>query len=152
MEIIIKGRTVIIDDTDYDIIKNYTWNIDSLGYVRTDRRINGKKKCIRMHRLILGIDSKDQLVDHVNRVRTDNRRCNLRLCTKQQNSQNTSKKKNASSKYLGVYVINDGRKKKWCARCQGVLLGKFYTEEEAAISYDNYAKVVYGNFVNANFK
>jgi hypothetical protein len=57
-----------------------------------------------MHRLILGIPNSE--VDHVNGNPLDNRRVNLRLATRAQNSANTRSRKNTTSKYKGVYWID----------------------------------------------
>jgi hypothetical protein len=45
-----------------------------------------------MHHLILPL-TKDVEIDHINHNGLDNRRCNLRLVTHQQNIQNTSVRK-----------------------------------------------------------
>ena len=64
------------------------------GYIRP--RINGT--LVNLHRIIascyLGLDLADKKcqVDHINRIKTDNRLVNLRLVTNQQNSFNTSAK------------------------------------------------------------
>jgi len=42
-------------------------------------------------------------VDHINRIRYDNRRENLRYCTPTQQAQNRSKQTGTSSQYKGVY-------------------------------------------------
>lgn len=99
---------------DREIVEDYTWHIDSSGYVAT--KINNKN--VYMHNLLVG----EILVDHINKIRTDNRRCNLRKCTSQENNRNRSKAKNNTSGIIGVswkqksnkwraYIVIDGRQK-----------------------------------------
>lgn len=54
-------------------------------------------------------------IDHINRIRTDNRFSNLRECSNSENCKNMSKNKKNTSGYKGVSF--DSRKKKWKARC-----------------------------------
>lgn len=99
---------------DREIVEDYTWHIDSSGYVAT--KINNKN--VYMHNLLV----REILVDHINKIRTDNRRCNLRKCTSQENNRNRSKAKNNTSGIIGVswkqksnkwraYIVIDGRQK-----------------------------------------
>lgn len=104
---------------DREIVEDYTWHIDSSGYVTT--KINNKN--VYMHNLLVG----EILVDHINKIRTDNirtdnRRCNLRKCTSQENNRNRSKAKNNTSGIIGVswkqksnkwraYIVIDGSQK-----------------------------------------
>lgn len=93
------------------------------------------------------------LLDHANRDKLDNRLENLRLCTARENSANKSKRKNASSKYLGVSF--NKRVGKWSASMSIGSKKKhlgFYTEEPmAAIAYDQAAMKIHGSFANLNF-
>lgn len=80
-------------------------------------KIDGKNFLI--HRLLYAkyhnIKIPDNLViDHINRIKTDNRIENLRLVTKSQNNQNTSKQMNNTSGYknIGWFKYN----KKWCVQ------------------------------------
>jgi len=70
-----------------------------------------------------------QQLDHINRVKDDNRICNLRVATHQQNQWNNDAKGYSWSKEL----------KKWKARIkinhQEIYLGLFNTEEEARDAY-----------------
>ena len=53
-------------------------------------------------------------VDHINRIREDNRWENLRLADDAQNSHNCSISKNSKSGYKGVFPYRDG--KKWISQ------------------------------------
>ncbi|MGD0572653.1 MAG: AP2/ERF family transcription factor [Sedimentisphaerales bacterium] len=96
------------------------------------------------------------LVDHFNRNGLDNRRANLRLATRAQNSCNTKKQKGCSSKFKGV-CFHKNRKgpNPWDAYIdvnnRRINLGCFPTEISAARAYDSAAKKYHGEFARLNF-
>lgn len=80
---------------------------------------------------------KDQ-IDHINRVRNDNRILNLREVTNSQNKQNSGVTSNCESGFRGVTKSGD----KWLARItpsigKRVTLGRFNSPEEASEAYIN---------------
>lgn len=91
--------------------------------------------------------------NHINHNTLDNRRTNLRLCTKQQNAFNKLSRANSSSKYKGVYW--NSTKNKWqCSIIHNgkiIYLGRFNCEKEAAKIYDVKAKELFGEFALFNF-
>lgn len=90
------------DKEDFDKIKIYTWHESADGYIKTNDVRNPKdKKTISLHRLIMDA-KKDDIVDHINHNVNDNRKSNLRICTKQQNIFNSSIYKNNTSGVKGV--------------------------------------------------
>lgn len=58
------------------------------------------KKSIRLHRVILGFDN--LLIDHINRNGLDNRKCNLRITDKSENSFNSRLHSNNTIGIKGV--------------------------------------------------
>lgn len=79
----------------------------------------------------------DGEIDHINRVRTDNRICNLRVVPKSINQQNKrSAQRNSASGILGVTQLPNGR---WRAniRANGKdrHIGTFATSQEAGEAY-----------------
>ena len=76
-------------------------------------------------------------VDHINRVKTDNRLCNLREVTRSENQQNTPIQKNNNSGYRGVSW--NARDKKWRAQIYSnrkpIYLGYFDSAEDANLAY-----------------
>lgn len=84
------GESFMCDKEDYDLIKDYYWKFDNNGYVKASTLRDGygcHKSSIFLHRLILNC-SDDEIVDHINGNKSDNRRSNLRICTHSQNSMN----------------------------------------------------------------
>ena len=115
-----KDEPFYFDLEDYDKIKDYTWGFEKGGvYSRT----NGRK--IRMHRLIMKCP-KGMVVDHINHNTKDNRKSNLRICTRAENNHNRSSRK---QKCCGICYIK--KSEKWMARLGRKFLGYFKTEEEA---------------------
>lgn len=75
------------------------WYLSSNGYVCFD----GGEKCILLHRVIT--DVPDALeVDHINHDKTDNRKSNLRICSRSQNMQNIRPIKSNTGE-MGVTLI-----------------------------------------------
>lgn len=75
-------------------------------------------------------------IDHINGVRVDNRRCNLRPASRQANAQNQRKPRGATaSGFLGVHKTG----RTWCARIMAngkrIVLGHFASPEEAHTAY-----------------
>lgn len=104
-----------------------------------------------MERILDGPIPRGREVDHRNLNRLDNRRSNLRMATRQQNSANCSRK--SASRFRGVTW--DKARGKWAA---GVKidyvrhnLGRFDNEEDAARAYDAAARVAFGEFARLNF-
>jgi hypothetical protein len=108
-------------------------SIDGDGY----RLISLRYKKRSAHRLafeLMGVDIPDGMqVDHINRKRDDNRWCNLRLVTGQQNNMNTKMQKNNKSGVTGVFWNN--KKLRWVANIsfkgKQRYLGSFKNLEEA---------------------
>ena len=87
-------------------------------------------------------------VDHINGNRSDNRLCNLREVTHQQNCLNRSKANNNKSGYAGVSWHSGG--KKWQAHIsiagKSIYLGLFESAESARDARNEAAQKAYGAF------
>ena len=85
----------VIDKEDYIKVKNYSWHYVANGYVSHGLQIDGKKKELYLHNMVMdrlvfpGKGSKES-IDHINRNGLDNRKENLRLIT--QSAQNINQK------------------------------------------------------------
>ena len=85
-----------------------------------------------MHRLVM--NAKDGMeIDHIFHKNNDNRKSQLRECTRSQNDMNRKINKNNTIGVAGVYL--DKRYDKWQARIgvngNSISLGTFDTKEEA---------------------
>ncbi len=122
---------------------------DSEGYVRC--AVNGKET--RVHRYIYerfhNIKLKDdELINHINNVRDDNRIFNLEIVNNQQNSQYQLIPKNNTSGFKGVYWHK--RDKKWAVHIRfnkkNIHLGYFENINDAKNSYNTQAQYLNENF------
>jgi hypothetical protein len=110
--------------------------INQSGY----RHIHINHKKILAHRLVwlymYGSFPPNSL-DHINGVRDDNRRCNLRLATVQENGQNRDKQANNTSGYKGVTWSK--KSQKWqaqiCHNNRRIQIGVFNDPKEAHVAY-----------------
>ncbi|QGQ97073.1 hypothetical protein EHS13_20360 [Paenibacillus psychroresistens] len=106
-----------------------------------------------MHHRVMGTSViKNCEMDHINGDRSDNRKQNLRLATRQQNANNNGKIANGSSRHKGVSW--DKERKKWRAKItiksKKKSIGRFENESDAALAYNEYAKEVFGEFARLN--
>lgn len=148
---LVDNKRVYLNKEDLSIFNQYDWHlINKKGtyYVASQ---NNKGKTIYLARLIMKAE-KGTLVDHKNGDTLDNTRENLRLCTKTQNAQNMKPNKNTTSKYKGVCW--DKFRQKWRVNIKvnnkQTFLGRFDCENEAAIQYNKYATLYYGEFARLN--
>ena len=86
-------------------------------------------------------------MDHINRIRYDNRRENLRYCTPTQQAQNRSKQTGTSSQYKGVYkTLAENFAAQIRHNKKHIKIGYFANEIECAEAYDMY--VVHNDMFN----
>lgn len=149
-----QGSFSKIDVQDVTKVMRHLWYL--YREPRTGRKYAVREEqgvTVRLHRWLLGAsDSED--VDHMNGDGLDNRRENLRKATASQNTYNARKRSPGTSKYKGVTRDANGRMT-WRARIRVdrrlIHLGRFDTEEEAALAYDAAARRHFGTFACVNF-
>jgi hypothetical protein len=147
-----KCAVALVDDSDFEAVGKYKWTLSGSGYACREYSDNGIMKRVYLHRTLLSCPDSHE-VDHINGNPLDNRRCNLRLATHQENQCNQYKQKSdTSSRYKGVYF--DRFNQKWRAQntYKGTTrtLGRFSTEQEAALAYNKAAKHYFGEYAKLN--
>lgn len=145
---------VLVDEEEYDYLSQFRWTKATVGYAVRSH----KGESILMHRELMGLVKGDgKLVDHKNHNKLDNRKENLRICTKLENQvhQRAKKRKDGSShsKYKGVSRRSTNSVRPW--RCRVTYKGKettkyFETEIEAAKEYNRLATEIHGEFAYVN--
>lgn len=140
-----KSEEGIIDSSDFNLVKGYKWNVTK------DKRIQNNLLGY-LHHFIAGHPPLGDQVDHINRNRLDNRRSNLRLCSRSENQHNKPMQSNNTSGFKGVYfdkkynvykaniVVNNKR----------IYLGCFKILQEAGKAYDEAAIKYFGDFACTN--
>lgn len=150
-----KNFTALVDTDDYDWLRKNKWYVSNSGYAVRDQyigKVNGKYKSrtVLMHREILNAP-KGSDVDHTNGNRLDNRKSNIRVCTRSQNLANIKKSNKTSSLPRGVtrnsnkksrkdFVVRIHKKRKLC------FLGYYDNLIEAEEAYLVNKKIIYGEF------
>lgn len=150
----LRGKRVLIDRTDYAAISPFRWFVYPKGscwYADRSAPPGQSPQKVLLHREIMQ-PAPDELIDHINHDGLDNRRANLRICTKAQNSWN-KRPKSGSSRFKGVsWHRTKGR---WIARIRADgrdhHIGGFLSETDAARAYDAIAKQLHGRFACLNF-
>ncbi len=146
-----QGKFTLVDDEDYDWLMQWKWYAakgTSAWYAsRVDCR-NGGRILIKMHRLIM-TTPKGMDTDHINSNGLDNRKDNLRICSRSEHHYN---RKPRTGQYKGIAVSRD----KWQARItikgKRLSLGYYDNKEDAARAYDKAARRYVGLFVKTNFQ
>jgi hypothetical protein len=148
-----RGYKAIVDAPDYGFVMQHKWQarVQKKTVYATGRHNKGFT-C--MHRAIMNAPAHLE-VDHINGNGLDNRRCNLRLCNKQQNQWNRRKSEYGSNRFRGVKYRADARlKRKWVAQItykgKHIHIGVFQTEQQAVIAWNQKAKELYGEFAYQN--
>ena len=151
------GRFALVSDEDFVFLMKWVWGVDTHGYASRIDYSKGVKmsKRISMHRLITNAP-KGMDVDHINGIRLDNRRENLRLCTRAENCRSRPQSKvRGQTGFIGVVLSSDKRRKRYQAKIKmngrTVYLGRYFTAEEAARVRDEKAKELHGEFATLNF-
>jgi hypothetical protein len=147
---------VLVDDEDFDELNQFNWNLEkskNTFYAKRKTTINKKNCSIKMHRQIMKLTKGDGLfVDHKDHNGLNNQKNNLRIATIYQNNQNSTSRKNSTSKYLGVAFFK--ATKKWHSQIsinkKLKHIGFFTTEIEAALAYNKVASENFKEYANLN--
>ena len=126
----IKGYEGFYQVSSEGRIKSLKWNkerilnpgIDRGGYLQVGLCAGGKKKTLKVHRLVCEAfhdnpDSKPD-VNHINEDKTDNRACNLEWCTRRENLNHGTRNERSAkalSKPICQYTLDEKIVKTWAS-------------------------------------
>jgi len=146
-----QGKVAIVDDEDYEELSKHRWYYGNGYAVRHATRESKKQPKIYMHIIIMGTESGLEL-DHISGDALDNRRENLRHVTHQQNLHNKAPNKRGSSQYKGVHWQKDRKRWHSCIMMDGksVNLGRYKSEQDAAMAYNEAATKYFGEYARLN--
>lgn len=146
-EVLIKhGYVALVDDADYERVALHKWRpyFNSAGAAYAGTVLPGQVY-ISMHRMLTDAPA-GMVVDHVNGNPLDNRRENLRVCTREQNLWNQRRKVGANE-HRGVYRVANGKfEVKLQANGKRHNAGRFESYAEACEAAQRLAAQIYGEF------
>lgn len=146
--------SIIVSPEDLRLLEEGGWYLNNNGYAARDRQKDNVRTRQLLHRVIM--DAKPgQIVDHINGLRNDNRRTNLRLCNKSQNAFNSIiDKQLGKSRERGIGW--DSQYNKWIVRFYAngkrIFGGRFTDIAVAKETRDNYYYRYHGEFANLTRK
>lgn len=126
-----QNKVLMIDYSDYELVKQYTWcahRNHNVYYAETNMlKIHGKSKSLQVHRLLLN-SPRGMVIDHIDGNGLNNCRDNLRVVSPKVNQWNRSK----LDPDRGIYQRKSG---KWQAQLsinsKNKYLGIFDSKEKA---------------------
>jgi hypothetical protein len=147
-----QNKVAQVDDRDYDFLSQWKWQAKKSRdtfYAHCRKNVSGTGHALKMHRIIMNTPPELE-VDHVDHNGLNCQRNNLRNCTSAQNRMNR-KKSWGRSKYKGVsFAYNDRIYARIKVNKKLIYLGTFLSEIDAAIAYNDAAKVYFGEFACLN--
>lgn len=149
------GLFVKVSPEDFDWLNQWSWFTERVSssyggfYARRNVPRAEGRGCIKMHRQIMGLTASDSMCcDHINHDGLDNRRSNLRICTRSENNQNSRARSDSVSGLRGAYLHKPSGR--YMSRIKAgeklIYLGYFGTAEAAHAAYCEAAKVHHGEF------
>lgn len=150
--VILKCGTIYkIDTADRAIVEQFTWhkNDERYGYATTNVPAgSGKYVRVRLHRLLCSVTPDRPFVDHVNGDVFDNRRMNLRPCTRAENNMNKKRYRNNKTETKGVFLRARSGKFEATVGVNGKqhYIGSFHRAEDAAAAVRQARSLMHGQF------
>ena len=173
-----KNQEILVDDNLFDYLTQWNWHASKSSsgnryYACRDIRTDFGQRLLRMHHLIwwkIHPETTGHIIkiDHKDGNSLNNRVSNLRVASTLENNRNSIKtlRINCTSQYKGVrkaeYFGVNKHTIVWKASISAgplnnngkrseIYLGRYKTEIEAAIAYDNAACQYFGEFASINF-
>jgi hypothetical protein len=145
-----QGKFAIVDAEDYERVNRHKWCVSGKGNtIYAYRKDHGKH--VYLHQFLMK-PPPGMVVDHIDGNGLNDRKSNLRVCTRQQNLLNRGPSVR-SSRYKGVRFCKWNRKWYATIRYDGhtIRLGPFDDEIAAAQAYDRQAYALFGEYAYLNF-
>ena len=145
-----KGKVAIVDDADFAWLSQMKWYAKEGTRTFYAVTMVGRRH-VPMHRLIMG-SPKGKDIDHINGDGLDNRRSNLRVCSRSENLMNRGASPKNTSGFKGVSwnEATGSWRAKIQRRGQSIHIGLFQTKEAAAIAYNKTAEKLFKQFAKLN--
>jgi len=146
-----QGQFAIIDDEYVDLCQRYKWYLSRRGYALTGIYLEGKRRHLYLHHLVCP-RPEGMCIDHIDRVKLNCLKANLRVATITQNNRNRDRLLRNKSGYIGVSWYKRFRKYRsgiTYNRC-GIAIGYFDDAIEAAYVYDQVSLQLFGEFAHTN--
>jgi hypothetical protein len=133
-----KKGEYLVSSCDYALVSAMRFGLNSRGYVESGKRLG----LGLLHRIICTLNDVNFVVDHINRIKNDNRRENLRPTNQSLNMHNKSLK-SRTGLYRGVSWVSSI--KKYRVHLNGKSYGSYDDKIYAANVYNYYAILCYGD-------
>lgn len=144
------GRVTLVDDADLPALSQYSWHLSPGGYARTYiTRPGVRSTTIHLHQLLRD-EHGGGYRDHINGDPLDNRRANLRPCTREENNRNRGSHRTSKTGLKGVSPFGKGWRAQIHVGRQQFYLGLYPHPMLAAIAYNAAATVLFGPFARLN--
>lgn len=144
-----KGFQAVVDEIDLPLVMPFRWHVLERPSKFSTRHYAKASGNVLMHRLIAAAPLGAE-VDHINGNGLDNRRANLRVCTRAQNAASRRSRGN----YEGLRgVCASGSRWQVCMVINGEnhTFGSFEDQQTAGRVADAIAKAQWGEFARLNF-
>jgi HNH endonuclease len=138
---------VMVDDEDYERLKQFKWHVDSNGYPANKLY----DQYDRLHECIIGKAPKGHVIHHKDHNIMNAQSANLEFVT-QKTHVHHHKIKSSVTGFRGVDIKASGHfRARICINGSLKQLGTYHTAEEAARAYDEEAKKLHGKYAILNY-
>lgn len=132
-----------MDDEDFEFLRQFKWHLAN-GYAAR----KPSAKTIFLHKIVNSTPD-GFMTDHINGNKLDNRKENLRNCSRSQNAANSKKRSCKNSRYKGLYHHNGVS---WKVQISKKYIGLFSDDHVGSLAYDLWATALFGKFAKTNNK
>jgi len=148
-----QGKWAIVDDDDYEALSRQKWYAyqKHSGWYASSTSSRPNRRQLHMHRVIMSAKA-GELVDHINCDGLDNRKQNLRICSRAENARNSRIYTNNTSGYKGVSKNGPGWRATITVENVQHNLGTYKTKIEAFKAYCLAAEKFHLEFANFGTK